>query len=88
MIFNVVVGGSYVLLGKVVVTNDAGVNISVRCTLAAQNATDLATVRLAPTMSTTVHLQLAHAFTGFAGIGDIRCWSFGRRQWPRSPSSR
>jgi len=77
VIVNVVAGGSYVLLGKVIITNNAGSNISVRCTLAAQSDSDLATVRLAPTMSTTLHLQLAHSFTGLAGIGDIRCYSFG-----------
>ncbi len=71
-------GGSYVLLGKVVVSNDAGVNISVRCTLSAQSDTDLATVRLAPTMSTTVHMQVAHTFTGLGALGVIRCWSFGQ----------
>ncbi len=77
VVYNVVVGGTYVLLGKVIIANNAGVNISVRCTLAAQNSSDLAVVRLAPTMSATVNLQLAHSFTGFAGIGDIRCWAFG-----------
>ena len=77
VIVNVPIGASYVLLGKVVVTNNAGVNISVRCTLAAQNDTDLATVRLASTMSTTVHLQLAHTYTGLGGLADIRCYSFG-----------
>ena len=77
VVYNVVVGGSYVLMGKVIVTNTAGVNISVRCTLAAQTSSDLAIVRLAPTMSATLNMQLAHSFTGFAGIGDIRCYSFG-----------
>ena len=78
VIVNVPVGGaSYVLLGKVVVTNNSGVTTSVRCTLAAQSDTDLATARLAATMSTTLHLQVAHDYAGLGALADIRCYSFG-----------
>ncbi len=71
------IGASYVMLSKVVVTNTSGATIAVRCTLAAQSDSDVATVRLAPTMSTTVNMQLAHTFTGLGALGVTRCYSFG-----------
>ena len=57
--------------------NNSGVTISIRCTLSAQSNSYLATVRLAPTLSATVHLELAHTYTGLGGLADIRCYSFG-----------
>jgi hypothetical protein len=70
-------GASYLLLGKVVLTNNTNANTAVRCTLAAQNDSDLAAVSLPPLMSTTISLQLAHTYTGLGAYADIRCFSFG-----------
>lgn len=77
VIYNGPVGASYVLLGKVVVKNNAAGTIAVRCTLAAQSDSDVATVSVEPTLSATVHLQLAHTYTGLGGLADIRCYSYG-----------
>jgi hypothetical protein len=77
VIVNVPLGASYVLLGKVVIVNTSAVTTTVRCTLAAQNDSDVATVRIAASMTTTVNMQLAHTYTGLGGLADVRCYSFG-----------
>jgi hypothetical protein len=71
------IGASYLLLGKVVLTNNTNANTAFRCTLAAQSDADLATVTLPPLTSTTISLQLAHTYTGLGAFADIRCYSFG-----------
>ncbi len=56
------------------VTHNSAVTTAIRCTLAAQSDSDVATVRLAPSMSTTVNMQLAHTYTG---LGDLEIVNAG-----------
>ena len=81
-----ILGGdrTYVMFGKVRVNNTSGVATNVRCSLTADDETDISMVRLEAGGIATLPLQVTDSFPGLLGIMRIRCHSFGAR---RSPST-
>ena len=65
------------MFGKVQVNNQSAVATSVRCTLTADDESDISMVRLPVGGIATIPLQVSDSFPGLIGILRIRCHSFG-----------
>ncbi len=74
-----ILGGdrTYVMIGKVRVNNTSGGATNVRCSLTADDETDISMVRLEAGGIATLPLQVSDSIPGLLGIMRIRCHSFG-----------